>query len=143
MMRWLKYLGISLLAVLIGLWKGYTDAQFALSGVETSAQFERFSKVTTSRGRATDRKNVHYRFTDKKGNACIGADEVSEDWTQPGDGRLAIVYVPDKKETASNNTVSRLKESSRAYGLWLLLGGLAATAFCGFMTFRQMKGPIG
>jgi hypothetical protein len=139
MMRWLKYLGLSLLLVVIGLWKGWTDMQFALSGTETTAQFTRFSTSRTSRGRSTGMKNVHYRFTDKKGAACIGADEVSEDWSEPGGGTLAIVYLPGKKELGSENTVSRLKESSRAYGVWLFLGGLAATAFCGVMMVRHMK----
>jgi hypothetical protein len=135
----LKYLGFSLLIVVIGFWKGWTDLQFAMGRAETTAQFTRFSSSKTSRGRPTGMKNVHYGFTDKSGAACIGCDEVSEDWSEPGDGRLTIVYLPGKKELGSNNTVSRLKESGRAYGLWLILGGLGAAAFCGFMMVRHMK----
>ena len=136
----LKILAIFFVLLVVGLWKGGTDLNYAFFGKTTTAQVKIMKVINTSgrRGRKSQSIEVIYEFKDNKDVECSGYSTQSINWQPPFTQEVEIKYLPGEKET-KKYTVSRLSADSSISGITLFFIGCLGIVFWGRHTYTFMS----
>ncbi|MDB5384373.1 MAG: hypothetical protein JWM11_19 [Planctomycetaceae bacterium] len=132
--KWMLIAGVGFLIT------GYFSLQelrYALFSKTVDATITQIREKTVSgrRGRTHQELAFEYQFKEVEGPVRNERDDVSVDWPRPGNGTIAIQYIPGVEKA------SRLLGHSNMFAVYGFMACIAGLAFAGYKLVRLANEP--
>ncbi len=111
----------------------YSELKYAIWGQMADAKVIRAEQKSTPgrRGRTHHVMRVEYEFAEANGTRRSEKDDVSVDWSPPGDGKISVQYIPGAEHS------SRLEGQSHMFAVYLFLGCIVWLGYSLYQIGRQ------